>query len=179
MFIRQKAISLVDPNDYTVTLLCRTDLCKFSISVQDIYSVNTNPDVIIVNSDSHVHPGGGGGCVDCTIDCKCNNEYHSNDICDLWCMGSSKIMNKWSKIYDNLLPTYKLIQSKSTPLKQISGINYDIDVDSNEVIFKFNIDQLMQIENTIHCFYPEKLLRVIFKDEKILNASLKDYSLWN
>ena len=182
MFIRQKAVSLVNPNDYMVTLLCRTDSCKFSISSQDIHSSNTNPDIIIVNSDSHVHPGGGGGCMNCTIDHKCNDEYHNNDICDLWCMGSSKVMNKWSKAYDNLLPTYGLIQSKSIPLEQIeqvSKIKYNIDNDNNEIIFKFDPEQLIQIENTIHCFYPEKLLRVIFKDEKILNASLKNYNLWD
>jgi hypothetical protein len=169
-YIRQKATSLVPYNKYDVIILCRSDVSGFNISKKDIYHAYTDKNLLIVNSGTHKHPGGGEGCVKCTKDNKCDLEYHNNDICDLWCMGHSKVMNIWNQFYDDILTNYEAIQKTSTPLKE-SGIKFKQDLKNNEVIINFSPNQLNLIENHIHCFYPEKIMRVAFKDVKVVGAS--------
>lgn len=177
-FIRQKSISLVELQDYDAILLCRSDISNFSISSLDIFNVTQNPDLLIVNSDSHVHPGGGSGCTKCNMDSKCSLEHHANDICDYWCIGSPKVMDKWNYFYDNLLEDYYNIQQSSLDLKDVSDISYEENPNENEIsiyltTYDFNIS-----EYKIHCYYPEKIMRSTFKDIKVLGATNNDKTLW-
>jgi hypothetical protein len=171
LYIRQQAISLVNPDEYDVILLCRSDFSKFNISKEDLSKTFRDENLLIVNSGTHTHPGGGGGCTICTHESKCDLEYHKNDICDLWCVGNTSTMKKWSKIYDNVLDIYRSIQKQSPDLENLKHIMYKPNLESNEITINFQSNQIDLIENYIHCFYPEKLMRVLFKDTKIVNAS--------
>lgn len=175
-YIRQKAASLVNLDKYDVMILCRSDVSGFNISKRDLYHAFIDKNLLIVNSGTHIHPGGGGGCVECTEDSKCDLEYHKNDICDLWCVGNVNTMKIWNKFYDNLLINYRAIQKTSHPLEE-SHIKSTLDQENNEITIHFPLNQLNLIENHIHCFYPEKIMRVAFKDVKILNAS-EGNELW-
>jgi hypothetical protein len=93
-------------NDYDVVMLCRSDVSDFFVSFNDILNVSKFKDILVVNSGTHVHAGGGGGCIKCSIESKCDAEFHYNDICDWWCMGSPTIMSKWNKFYDAVLDNY-------------------------------------------------------------------------
>lgn len=174
-YIRQKAVSLVDRYEYDAILLSRSDTSNFGISIDDIYKVIKDKNLLLVNSDTHHHPGGGSGCVKCTIESKCDLPYHANDICDLWCIGSTEVMNKWKSFFDNLLEDYNNIQSTT-------GITDKLEIeertDKNEVLIKVPINLIPLIENDVHCFYPEKIMRSTFKDVKILGAT-NDKSIWN
>jgi hypothetical protein len=169
--IRQKAISLVNLDDYDMILLCRTDASNFNISDEDIYNCAINKDLIIVNSGTHSHPGGGGGCQKCTTKIKCDYEFHANDICDYWCMGSVEAMKPWSEIYNNSLNLYNDIQKTSIDLNKLENVKYEENIENNEITFYVLNSKLNLIENDIHCYYPEKIIRSAFKHLKIVDAS--------
>jgi|688.fasta_scaffold156096_2 hypothetical protein len=175
-FIRQKAISLVDLDKYDAVLLSRADRSNFQFSISDIDAVSQDDNLLIVNSGTHIHPGGGAGCTKCTVDKKCDMEYHANDICDLWCIGSPKVMSIWNTFFDNLLENYyniQLLAPKGTNQK----ISYIDTPEQNEVLVKMSTNELHLIENHVHCYYPEKIIRSAFKDVKIVGASA-DKSIW-
>jgi hypothetical protein len=175
-FIRQKSVSLVNLENYDVVLLCRTDSSEFNISREDIYNVYYNKQLLIVNSETHTHPGGGGGCTECSLEKRCDLEFHANDVCDIWCIGSSSIMKKWTTIFDNILKIYGNIQN-TTPLKHIPNATYEENPEENQVHFKFEKGYLKLIENEIHCYYPEKVMRSLFKEYQIIESS-RDKTLW-
>jgi len=158
--------------------MCRTDLTNINIVPDDLYSIAENKDVLIVNTGWHTHPGGGGGCMQCTVDSKCNLEYHANDICDMWCMGSGDVMKAWTTVYDKALDYYTAIKSKSQDPRALPGVQHKTNSDSNEVVGYFNTSQTHLIENHVHCYYPEKIMRVLFKDAKIIGAQQTN-SLWS
>jgi hypothetical protein len=107
-YIRQKSIELVNEADYDIILMCRTDKSDLNLSINDIIDVANDDNLLIVSQESyHIHPGGGAGCSKCTIDLKCNQDYHSNDICDLWCIGSPKAMTPWRTFYDDTIENYR------------------------------------------------------------------------
>jgi hypothetical protein len=168
LFIRQKSVSLVDFQEYDLILLCRTDHSKFNITYQDFQNAYLNKHLLIVNSGDHVHPGGGGGCQKCTLEQKCNSEFHANDICDFWCIGSPLVMQKWTTVFDNVLEYYSDIQ-KTIPLEKTKHINPHKDPEQNQIHFKFG--NLIDIENQVHCYYPEKIMRSLFKDYQIIDAT--------
>jgi hypothetical protein len=170
-YIRQKATSLVEMQDYDVILLCRSDISNFNISLTDIANVSDVKDLLIVNSGAHVHAGGGGGCIKCTIDSKCNLEFHANDICDWWCMGSPNVMKKWNHFYDNILESYYEIQKEHDTNINTPQLQFEEMLENNETLVKLPTGNWNLIENHVHCYYPEKIMRSVFKDDKILPAS--------
>jgi len=176
-YIRQRAISLVDFEDYDIILLCRSDYSKFNISLTDIINVVEDNNLLIVNSGTHTHPGGGSGCTKCTVDTKCKLDYHANDICDYWCMGSPQVMKQWKHFYDDILENYYSIQETAKDPTTHNTVKYVHDEKNNEVTLIPPISELILIENDIHCYYPEKLMRVFFKQNKIVGAT-PDLSLW-
>jgi nucleoside-diphosphate-sugar epimerase len=176
-YIRQKATSLVEMNDYDVILLCRSDVTNFNISYSDILNIIKTNDLLIVNSGTHVHAGGGGGCTKCTIDSKCNLQFHANDICDWWCMGSPNVMKKWNTFYDTVLETYYDIQKTVPEPKLNNELQCIPKPETNETMVVLPTGNWFKIENDVHCFYPEKLMRVTFKDTKILSATA-DKQIW-
>lgn len=176
LFIRQKSVSLVNLKDYDLVLLCRTDLSGFNISYQDIYNAYSNQELLIVNSGAHSHPGGGGGCQKCSIEKRCNLEFHANDICDHWCIGSSSTMKEWTTIFDNALELYSDIQ-KTTPPENIKNLSKQNNLEQNQIYFNFENHNLLPIENDIHCYYPEKIIRSAFKNHQIIDAT-HNKDLW-
>lgn len=175
-YIRQKAVSLVNLDEYDLILLCRSDISGFNISKKDLHQAYNDPNLLIVNSGTHIHPGGGEGCVKCNDESKCDLTYHNNDICDLWCIGHVNTMKIWNTFYDDLLTNYNDIQETSHSLED-SNIPYTLLPERNEVVINFSRDRLDLIENHIHCFYPEKIMRAAFKNVKILKASTSN-ELW-
>lgn len=176
-FIRQKATSLVEMNKYDVIMLCRSDVSNFNISSTDILNITKMKDLLIVNSGTHVHAGGGSGCVKCTTNLKCNLEFHANDICDWWCMGSPETMSKWNKFYDNLLENYYEIQKTNLNPPSTHELQFIKNPQENEISVILPTGNWNIIENNVHCFYPEKIIRSVFKDNKIIGAS-NDKKLW-
>lgn len=170
-YIRQKATSLVEMQDYDVILLCRSDVSNFNISLSDISNVSNIEDLLVVNSGTHVHAGGGGGCIKCTIDQKCNLNFHANDICDWWCMGSPNVMKKWNHFYDNLLESYYQIQQERDININTSQLQFIEMPQNNETLVVLPTGDWNLIENHVHCYYPEKIMRSVFKDNKIVPAS--------
>jgi hypothetical protein len=176
-FIRQKATSLVDMNNYDVVMLCRSDVSDFFVSYNDILNVTEFKDILIVNSGTHVHAGGGGGCIKCSIDSKCDAEFHYNDICDWWCMGSPEVMSKWNTFYDNVLENYHSIQKTKLNPQISNELQCIHKSEDNETLVVLPTGNWSIIENDVHCFYPEKLIRVAFQDDKILSAT-HDKHVW-
>lgn len=173
LHIRQKAVELVNFDEYDVILLCRTDIENLNLSIADIVNVVNDKNLLIVSNElHHIHPGGGSGCINCTLDSRCDDEYHSNDICDLWCIGSTDSMKPWLSIFDKSLEYYKLIQNKSIELSNLESKEVYVEnvLYDNEIHITFPIQQLQLIENDVHCFYPEKLMRVAFNDMKICGS---------
>jgi hypothetical protein len=177
-YIRQKSIGLVNDADYDIILMCRTDKSNLNLSINDIIDVANDNNLLIASRESdHIHPGGGAGCSKCTIDTKCKEDYHSNDICDLWCIGSPKAMTPWRTFYDDTMDNYGKIQKTSADLSSAHlqpYIRVHSDPNENETYIHFNHDHLILIENDVHCFYPEKVMRVAFKDMKIIGSNRKD-----
>lgn len=174
LYIRQKTAELVDINKYDVMLLCRTDFANLNLSFNDIIDVYNDKNLIKIGYEKHhIHPGGGGGCTQCTTTKKCDNEYHANDICDLWSIGSTNAMAPWKYIYDTAYTNYAKIQKTS---KDIYDEQYQQNIieeflEENEIHITFTYDNIKFIENDIHCFYPEKLMRIAFKDVKLCNSN--------
>jgi hypothetical protein len=177
-YIRQKAVSLVELKDYDVVMLCRSDYSNFNISSDDIINVSKINDLLIVNSGYHVHPGGGNGCVKCNTTTKCDLEFHANDICDYWCMGSPNTMYNWLTFYDKLLDNYHDIQKTIPQLKTQHGLEYINKLEENEILISLPTGNWFLIENDVHCFYPEKLIRSSFRNNKIVGAE-SDKKLWH
>jgi hypothetical protein len=177
-YIRQKSIGLINEADYDIILMCRTDKSNLNLSINDIIDVANDNNLLIASRESdHIHPGGGSGCSKCTIDTKCKEDYHSNDICDLWCIGGPKAMSPWRTFYDDTMDNYGKIQKKSVDLSSAHlqpYIRVHSDPNENETYIHFDHSHLILIENDIHCFYPEKVMRVAFKDMKIIGSNRKD-----
>lgn len=177
-YIRQKSIGLVNEADYDVILMCRTDKSNLNLSINDIIDIANDNNLLIVSRElDHIHPGGGSGCSKCTIDTKCKEDYHSNDICDLWCIGSPKAMAPWRTFYDHTMDNYGKIQKTSVDLSSAHlqpYIKVHSDLNENETYINFNHNNLILIENDVHCFYPEKIMRVAFKDMKIIGSNRKN-----
>lgn len=177
LYIRQKSVSLVDFDSYDVILLCRTDMANLNLSVQDVINVVNDKNLLVVSNESHhIHPGGGSGCIECTLDSKCKNEYHSNDVCDLWCIGSSDAMKPWLGIFDDALNYYHNIQKKSIDISELAAKQIHVEkmLHENEIHITFPIERLHMIENDVHCFYPEKIMRVAFNDMKLCGSIGKE-----
>jgi len=176
-YIRQKAISQVELQDYDAIMLCRSDISNFGISNNDIINVSKTKDLLIVNSDNHKHPGGGSGCTQCSMDDKCNLEFHANDICDYWCIGSPDVMSEWNIFYDKLLDKYYDIQETALSPQIPHEIECIENIENNEILVKLPTGNWNLIENNVHCYYPEKIMRSFFKDYKIIGAT-GDKKLW-
>ena len=176
LYIRQKVVSLVD-NEYDAIMLCRSDISKFNITKSDVRKVIKDKNLLIVNSGNHTHPGGGGGCVKC-CEVKCSEEYHHNDICDYWHMGSYQLIKSGSNIYDNALNWYRLIQKNSKALSDVKDLTIKEHKNHNEIIIHVPINNLNLIENDIHCYYPEKILRVAYRNARIIDAT-HNTDIWN
>jgi hypothetical protein len=177
LFIRQKAVSLVDLNAYDAIMLSRSDISDFNVAVKDFYNAHMNPNLLIVNSGTHEHPGGGGGCTKCTMESKCELKYHANDICDYWCLGSPKVMKNWTTVYDNVLKLYRQIQKTMLPHRELTNVIFQERPERNEVILTVNGEDIDLVENYIHSYYPEKIMRVAFKEAQIIDAT-HDKSIW-
>jgi hypothetical protein len=176
-YIRQKAISQVELYDYNAIILCRSDVSNFGISNEDINNISKKKDLLIVNSDSHKHPGGGSGCTQCSIDNRCNLEFHANDICDYWCVGSPDVMSKWNTFYNELLDRYYDMQKTALNPQIPYEIECIENIENNEILIKLPTGNWNLIENNVHCYYPEKIMRSFFKDYKIVGAT-GDKKLW-
>lgn len=174
LYIRQKAIELIDFDSYDVILMCRTDSSELTMSINDIIMVADDKNMLIASTEQHhIHPGGGGGCSECTSETRCTKEFHANDICDLWCIGSTDAMRPWKTIYLDAFKQYESIQKTSLNIND-DGLNHITirpELEQNEIHITFPIQHINMIENDIHCFYPEKIMRVAFKDVKILNSN--------
>lgn len=174
LYIREQALKLIK-EDCDVVLLCRSDVSHFNISPRDIWNVYKNEELLVVpNSEEHGHPGGGGGCLSCQKGKKCKGTYHENDICDIWCVGSHKIMNSWKTVYTGIEKYYTSIQQQSKKLEELKA-NSDIQItdysSENEVHVYIPKHLEMFIENDIHCYYPEKIMRVLFKDTQVVEST--------
>ena len=176
-FIRQKVASLVNMEEYDVILMCRSDISNFNTAFLDFKKIKDNDDLLIVNYGAHIHAGGGGGCTKCTEHSKCDLTFHANDICDWWCMGSPKVMSNWKTFYDNVLQNYYEIQKTVPKVDTSFQLQCIPKVETNEMLVILPTGNWYKIENDVHCYYPEKLMRVAFKDCKIINATI-DKTIW-
>jgi hypothetical protein len=86
-------------------------------------------------------------------------------------------MKEWSTIYDNTLELYHDIQ-KTSKEENIKKVSHKENLEQNQIHFNFNGSNLLNMENEIHCYYPEKIMRSAFKDYQILDAT-HDKSLWS
>jgi len=105
-------------------------------------------------------------------------EFHANDICDYWCVGSTKVMKNWTSVYDNCLSLYRQLQELMPPLEKLdSKISYNEKPEDNEVILTLDYPNFKLIENYIHSYYPEKIMRAAFKEAQIVDAT-HDKTIW-
>jgi hypothetical protein len=105
--------------------------------------------------NNHKHCGGGGGCLSC--DKNIEHDKHTNDICDLWFYGKRDIVAIGCELYLNSL---KILEENHEHNLQ--------ELEKSKIYKKHGnfvyISHMIDIEEKFVCFYPERLLREIYKD---------------
>lgn len=105
--------------------------------------------------NNHRHGGGGGGCNTCdrtNIACK----DHTNDICDIWFYGKRDLVQKACEIY---LTSFDIMKTHhDNNLARYKSIRH---TQNDNYVYIINV---MDIEQTIVCYYPERLLREQLKN---------------
>lgn len=147
--------------------------------IEEIRYIVDHPDEAIIFGTSptyHRHHGGGGGCTYCdtayrtrdTLKHFCVPEHqHSNDLCDLYAIGSSRSMAVYCSLFTHAETIWAeaSLKSKST---EALGITPYPDQDNPQDTRVFLTGE--QLEHDLHCFYPEKLLRFHLKDIAVVNS---------
>ena len=85
-------------------------------------------------------------------------------------------MKEWTTVFDNILESYNNIQV-TTSLKSDKNIEFEEDLEENQIYVNFKKGYLEPMENQIHCYYPEKIIRYIFRNYQIIEST-HDKSLW-
>lgn len=126
--------------------------------------------LVMNGSDNHVHPGGGRGCKDCDVQCNTGirkHDDHSNDVCDIMYFGKFKVMSKVCHMADHVKSLVKSFQqhnekvsNKPEVKKHLKKFPRTTTVTSPKIY-----------ENTIKCFYPERLIREFMKDFWLISDS--------
>ena len=163
------------PSDVVVRM--RFDAVPQNFTLNEIRFVADHPNAKVLFAPSpawHVHPGGGGGCVEChaffdahwlqadfdsrTHEFLKHHRRHRNDICDLFAVGSPQAMERYAQIYRDVRLLNAQVQEDVHP-QVMQG--YHLVQDSDEpadrrihpsAALPFDIE-----ESPI--FVPEKLIR--------------------
>ncbi len=146
--------------------------------INDLRFVAQNPklDVLIAPSPAwHVHPGGGGGCVVCqafyvahqgqaALTDKVNSflkehRHHTNDICDLFAVGSPKVMERYTDIFNQADVLFSKVIAE-TPRNIMDGLTLTPDTDcSDDRRITATVETAWDIE-VAPVFVPERLVRL-------------------
>jgi hypothetical protein len=151
----------------------RFDLTPATVGTPEMCYIAEHPEVPVIFAPSpsfHRHPGGGGGCRTCNEmflrdqdttltngrDFYRRHPCHSNDVCDLFALGGPDAMSLYSSLYSQSARIWRKAQAYMArnkirmPLTMSDPMN---PVDRRIVTNNFDAEQ------SIHCFYPEKLIR--------------------
>jgi hypothetical protein len=154
---------------YSTVIRMRADASPYA---PDITSFAFDPTALYVQGETHKHPGGGGACG------SCNREYpdrkhaeHTNDICDIYYYGSSKVMQRVCEIFhcvDHMVEDFQKHNAVHAPPGTMQYMKcVDLHVVRNHNAY----------ENSVKCFYPERLIREHMRDTWILTDPCKAHPI--
>lgn len=163
------------PSDVVVRM--RFDAVPHNFTLNEIHFVANHPSAKVLFAPSpvwHIHPGGGGGCVEChaffdshwlqaDFDLRAHeflkhHRRHRNDICDLFAVGSPRTMERYAQIYkDARLLNAQLQDDVHPQVMQDYHLVQDGDEPSDHRIQLTSANPFDIEESPI--FVPEKLIR--------------------
>jgi len=138
-----------------------------------LFNIRKNKNLIYIAhpiNSAHGHPGGGGGCSECVNQFKDNNFYshdHSNDICDIIAVSSSKNMNFYSDLFFKSEKVYD--ENSKFNINNVNEYNLDTHISKNIYYIKEFGDA---IEKHTFCYYPEKLLKKHLEKYCLINDTI-------
>lgn len=120
--------------------------------------------------NNHPHHGGGGGCTCCDHN-TCTEQHHANDLCDIWYYGKRDLMQKACELFVHAENILKI----NTPANiNMLNTNFIKHKKEGDFIYIYNS---RDIENSVVCYYPERLLRehlrgIVCKSSSAIRGSL-------
>ena len=99
--------------------------------------------------NNHAHPGGGGGCIAC--DSHVDHDKHVNDLCDIFWYGKRNLAVKACELFISAKSIMKKYHERNCQIyKSLKHFKFD------DIVY---VQEFLDIERNIVCFYPERLLR--------------------
>ena len=173
-----------------VVLRLRFDLFPLELQIEDYLWLVENKSVPVVFVQSpryHRHPGGGGGCLECERffqeyrhfpDCNArfqeflkNHQVHGNDICDLFAAATPAIMDRYASLFSRAEAIWQEINAHNADADRHAELAVEgVELHPDLRIVSVSGDYGQTIENNVHCFYPEKLLRFALPNVLVLHG---------
>jgi hypothetical protein len=167
-------------------LRLRFDALPIVHRFREIAYVATNPDIPILFAPAphaHGHPGGGGGCLACTALFSSHSEngaiwshlkahfathaWHSNDICDIYAIASSRVMSRYATIFWSARTIWERIAAISALMPEPT---FPARPDHHNPVDRRFETTTQHLEESFHAFYPEKLLRFGMNDVLVVHS---------
>lgn len=171
-----------------VVVKLRFDALPHNLTLNEIRYVAQHPYAKVLFAPSplfHIHPGGGGGCQAChaffdahwlqdgfqerTDGFLASHTHHTNDICDLFAVGSPQVMERYARLYDDaeVLLT-RMMQSADRHLVADYRLAPDAD-DERDSRIVGTASTTWDIEKS-PIFIPEKLIRYQMSDLLVIHG---------
>lgn len=171
-----------------VVVKLRFDALPHNLTLNEIHYVARHPDAKVLFAPSplfHVHPGGGGGCQAChaffdahwlqdgfeerTDAFLASHPRHTNDICDLFAVGSPRTMEHYARLYDNAEALFaRMLQDADKRLVDDYRLAPDPDDERDSRIVGTTSTTWNIEESPI--FIPEKLIRYQMSDFLVVHG---------
>ena len=169
-----------------VVMKLRFDLVPARTILNEIEFVAAHPhDPVLFapSPDWHRHAGGGGGCTECHAFFDAHfrapdyseqaglflsrHRSHRNDICDLFAVASSPVMDRYCAMFPQAAALYDVVRSDNAAA--IDGYSLDQPYENNQIRRIVAARSGFDIENS-PIFVPEKLIRVNMRDTVVVHG---------
>jgi len=167
-------------------LKVRFDIVPYVSSLVEIDLILEHPDIPILFAPTpgmHLHPGGGGGCLECVSFFEKNfrnpefqgrflsffaqHKNHSNDVCDLFAISNSDTMNAYTAMFPNIVQIYDSIKRHN--VKNLHDYLLDIPWGDHKIKRIFDVKSKSWDIEASPIFIPEKFIRFYLTDTLVLH----------
>jgi hypothetical protein len=166
----------------------RFDIVPERFHLDELEYIVEHPGVPILfapSPHSHRHGGGGAGCRACNAiftriqhdadlklgvrDHLSRHSFHTNDICDLYSISNPEVMTSYASLFSRSTAIWRDIQTFTKLSKEH---DHQFAVDAGDLKDRRLVNHAVDLEQEVHCFYPEKLIRFGVRDIMIVDSDL-------
>ncbi len=169
-----------------VVMKLRFDLVPARTLLDEIDFIVSHPDDPVLfapSPDWHRHQGGGGGCVECHAAFNASvrspdfsvqagrflsrHRSHGNDICDLFAIASSPVMDRYCAMFRAVAELYDIVKADNAAV--IDEYSLDQPYENRRIQRIVAARSGFEIENS-PIFVPEKLIRANMRGSLVVHG---------